>query len=282
MIKKALLGVFSICILSSCATTDFSTYLGDPQNLADSLAGQNGFEKQLIPTQYFHLASYTKIQNPGAPINIYIEGDGFAWRTKTQISENPTPHHPLALQLASVDPSENVAYLARPCQYIDLNDQANCDSAYWSSKRFSEEVIVSMNEAIGFLSTKSSSKKINLIGYSGGGAVAMLVAARRTDVETIRTIAGNLDHEALNRYHKVSFIKHSLNPINVASKLSQLPQRHFVGNQDKIIPLFIAQQFKQASFDSSCVQITSVPNATHQRGWKERWQELLKMPVTCE
>ena len=43
-------------------------------------------------------------------------------------------------------------------------------------------------------------KGIHLIGYSGGGAIAVLTASRREDVLSVRTIAANLDHSAHELY----------------------------------------------------------------------------------
>jgi hypothetical protein len=34
-------------------------------------------------------------------LRVYIEGDGFAWKSRTQPSGNPTPHNPVALKLAA-------------------------------------------------------------------------------------------------------------------------------------------------------------------------------------
>ena len=61
-----------------------------------------------------------------------------------------------------------------------------------------------MNEAIDFLIKKYQAGKIELVGYSGGGAVALLLAVRRHDIVSVRTVAGNLNPEAVNQYHKVS------------------------------------------------------------------------------
>ena len=43
--------------------------------------------------------------------------------------------------------------------------------------------------------------KLELIGYSGGAAVAVLLAARRNDVKIIRTVARDLNHELMSEYH---------------------------------------------------------------------------------
>jgi predicted esterase len=219
---------------------------------ADTLANQHGFTKELVKTSSFLLTTYSKFQDSKQTLHIYIEGDGYAWVNKSQLSQNPTPTEPMLLTLASLDPHPNVLYIARPCQYTSLALDTRCDAKHWSKARFAEEVIASMNEAISVKNT--SHNKLELIGYSGGGAIAVLIAARRNDVKSIRTIAGNLDHIAFNRYHKVSQLENSLNPLTVAHLVAVIPQVHFVGEKDKIVPLFIADNFKNHSTHKNCIE----------------------------
>ena len=213
---------------------------------------------------------------------MYFEGDGRAWLSKNVLSNDPTPAHPLALELASLDPSSNVVYLARPCQYDGSAFQEPCDASYWSNKRYSEEVIASTNEAVDALVKEAGASGVHLVGYSGGGAVAVLVAARRTDVVSLKTVAGNLDPAAVKVYHEVSPLEGSLDPLGVASKISKIPQRHYIGERDDVVPSSIVQNFSRASGNDRCIKVTRVPGATHQVGWAERWEDLLKLPVSCE
>jgi len=55
--------------------------------------------------------------------------------------------------------------------------------------RFAPEVINSFSRAIDTLKEKSGAKYVELVGYSGGGAIAVLVAAGRSDVVGVRTVA---------------------------------------------------------------------------------------------
>ncbi|MDD4183555.1 MAG: alpha/beta hydrolase, partial [Candidatus Omnitrophica bacterium] len=213
------------------------------------------------------------------PISIYIEGDGNAWITRNCLSNDPTPKIPLVLELASIDESANVAYLARPGQY-SKNLAIKVEPVYWSGKRFSREVIGSMSEAIGQLIELAKTNKINLIGYSGGGAVAVLIAAQRNDIVSLRTIAGNLDIEAVSKYHNVSSLAGSLNPIDFAQKIKNLPQRHFIGSKDTIVPSFIAESFVKHAGDKDSSRITVVEGATHTKGWIACWKELLAYPLS--
>ncbi|MBP6700397.1 MAG: hypothetical protein KA135_04085, partial [Halioglobus sp.] len=127
-------------------------------------------------------------------VTVYIEGDGLAWVSSRRPSENPTPGDPMALKLALAQPAGNVVYLARPCQYVDTDTQPQCRQNFWTEGRFSEPVIRSTSDALDAIKKHYDSEAVSLIGYSGGGAVAVLVAARREDVRQIITVAGNLDH----------------------------------------------------------------------------------------
>jgi len=230
----------------------------------------------------FLLTAYSKILEPGKDLHVYIEGDGYAWVTRNRVSGDPTPRRPVALELAAQDPAPNVVYLARPCQYTPMEMNPICEETYWTDKRFSEEVIGSMNQAIDKFAKDAQSSGVHLIGYSGGGAVAVLVAVRRQDVKSLRTVAGNLDPNGLNEYHEVSQLDEaSLNPMDAAGRLSAIPQYHFIGANDPIVPAFIAEHFKERSANETCVRIIKVSNADHVNGWAENWKELLRVPVVC-
>ena len=222
--------------------------------------------------------SYTRTARPGGAMVVYIEGDGSAWDSHSRLSADPTPHDTLVIDLAAKDPSPNVVYLARPGQYVCAG-ASRCDSAYWSSRRFSEEVVAAMDSAIDTLKRASNATGLSLVGYSGGGAIAVLVAARRDDVTALRTIAGNLDHEAVNAFNEVSPLKGSLNPIDVAPALARIPQRHFAGSDDDVVPPFVARSFVREMGDANDERVTVVRGATHTKGWRERWEELLALPL---
>ncbi|MDD4183194.1 MAG: alpha/beta hydrolase [Candidatus Omnitrophica bacterium] len=262
-------------LLSGCIAV--ATLLDNESNY-QKISESAKFEKAYLKTKYFTLTTFYRFTKPGEPISIYIEGDGNAWITRNCLSNDPTPKIPLVLELASIDESANVAYLARPGQYTEK--PLRVDPCYWSDKRFSEEVITSMNEAISELARLAQADKINLIGYSGGGAVAVLVAARRADVASLRTIAGNLDIEAVNKYHNVSQFSYSINPIDFAKKIKNLPQRHFIGSKDTIVPSFIAESFVKHAGDKDFSRITVVEGATHSKGWIACWKELLAYPLS--
>ena len=279
-ISFACFALATIIFFSGCTSLPF---FSDQNKIADQLVFGSDFEKIQIKTNPFLLTGYSRIAGKSSPLlRLYIEGDGYAWITPTRPSGNPTPYNPVGLKLALADSSSNVVYLARPCQYTKPELDPACNDFFWTAGWFSETVINSMNEAIDFLIKKYQAGKIELVGYSGGGAVALLLAVRRHDIVSVRTVAGNLNPEAVNQYHKVSTLKSSLNPLDFAPLIAALPQQHFTGSKDNIVPPFIAESYLKASGESKCVQIVPVENASHDSLWIDDWQKLLKTPFRCK
>jgi hypothetical protein len=262
--------------ISGCATIPLFM---DRSRASEDIAARAGLERKYLQAGDFTLLTYQKITRAGGPVRIYLEGDGRAWETKRVLSDDPTPRQPIALRLAGEDPSANVVYIARPGQFPQ-NASAACDSSYWSSRRFSPEVVDAVNKAVDAVKAGAGAPDVEIIGYSGGGALAVLIASGRNDVTTIRTVAGNLDHKALCEYHHVSPLEGSLNPIDYASKVKHIPQRHFVGSVDKIVPPFIVKSFVEKEGDDNYDRITIVEGAAHTKGWQNRWKELLATPLS--
>jgi hypothetical protein len=227
-----------------------------------------------IETKKFDLLSVVPQQKNIENLNVYIEGDGLAWISSDQISLNPTPINPISLKLSLADPNKQSAYLARPCQYSYL--RSPCSDIYWTSHRFSPEVIESMNEAIDVLKSKFNSKNIILIGYSGGGAISTILAAKRNDVSLLITIAGNLDHKLWTNMHHVDPLSASLNPIEFIEPLLTKKQIHFIGSEDKNIPLIISQEFKKKFNGNSDIKIIYIKNFNHTCCWELIWPDILK------
>lgn len=237
---------------------------------------------RLIQADPFMITVYERVREKNGDATVYIEGDGLAWAGRRTPSKNPTPNNPVALHLASRDLSPNVIYMARPCQYSGMVDPDEiCPREFWTSQRLSQTVIVSMNAALEELKREFGINKFNLVGYSGGGGLAMILASRRKDVATIRTVAGNLDTEAFSSLHDVSLMVGSMNPRDIAAKVAKIPQRHFIGEWDKIVPPVIYDSYRAAAGETSCMRSSIVNEADHETGWVNKWPQLLDMPVDC-
>ena len=288
-LRTMLIRVLSLVIiigffaLSGCISSQNSNKIShEARAEADKMAAIQGFDKVLLKTNPFLLTSYQKFSpNSQSPfLTVYIEGDGRTWITRSKLSTDPTPRNPLALKLAFLDPSPNVAYLARPCQFTPQHLETECQSVIWSDQRFSEKVIAAMNQAVDQLKANAKAKQIQLVGFSGGAAIAVLIAARRHDVATLTTVAGDLDHQALSEYHHTTPLTNSLNPRSVLSKLVQLPQHHFSGEKDLVVPGFIAANFVAdlKKFGAHCATNITIQGTTHHEGWEKGWPQLLSLP----
>lgn len=269
-------GLVSLVLVGCGSTNTFFRH-----ETAQRLAAPAWMVERQIPAGPFSLTAYERIRERGATANIYIEGDGQAWMSKTMKSMDPTPKNPVALHLATRDSSDNLIYLARPCQYTKTISGDRCDDAYWGKKRFAPEVLSAYVAALDNIKKHYNISGFNLVGYSGGGALVALLAAERDDVLSLRTVAGNLDHKAHSALHNVSMLDESLNPPTYAKHLRDVPQVHFVGENDEIVPVSISQSYMAALGDDRCARVEIVSGATHDSKWVERWPELLKIKPAC-
>lgn len=248
--------------------------------VAESIAAPTGLRRMTFPGATFTLTGWGRLTAAGQPVNIYIEGDGPAWLSRTTPSPDPTPSRPLGLALAAADTASNVVYLARPCQFTPPADNPACGVAYWTGKRFAPEVVSALDQAVDRIVAQTGAKDIHLTGYSGGGAIATLLAARRGDVASLRTVAGNLDHHAVNRLHNVTPLAGSLNAIDVAAATARIPQIHYSGGKDAVVPPEIAARFA-AAVGGSCVLTVTEAGFDHENGWREAWPGLAARRPAC-
>lgn len=252
-------------LLSACAV--------DPGKIAP------GWEKLAFRTQRFDLIGYARITNPAdSTLAIFIEGDGQGYITRSEVSPDPTPDRPTALEIAVRHPAANVLYLARPCQYVEGGRRRGCEPLYWTSGRFAPEMVATLDQAIDQFMVARSMRRVTLYGYSGGGTMAALLAARRKDVAGLVTMAAVLDHQVWTSHFGDSPLRYSLNPVDDAATLRGIPQRHFVGQRDTTVPLFVVQSYlRRTGLNDSAVTI--VPRADHSCCWADLWPELARMPL---
>ena len=265
-----------IILLAGCAFSPFNS-LEQRRAQASKLATDVGWQRFTLDAGVFALAAFIPANLIHADtLTIYIEGDGRAWINSTWASFDPTPRDPLALRLALRDPSGNAVYLARPCQFVINENRRNCEAKYWTSHRFAPEVIESGNQAVNILKARYGADKIMLVGYSGGGAVAALIAARRDDVALLVTVAGNLDHVFWTASHGISPLSGSLNPADAAKNLQQVPQRHYVGARDVIIDERVARAYAARFETNNAPSIIVIPEFDHHCCWIDIWPDLVQ------
>lgn len=223
------------------------------------------FTYKPISTRNFEIASWQKITNPNDIYKIYIEGDGYAFNAHGQPSDDPTPRGTLMRELAFGDKSSNVVYLARPCQYVKSQI---CATRHWTTARFAPEIINAEYDAVKQI---AGNKPVVLIGFSGGAQIAGLIASAKPglNIRKIITIAGNLDHLAWTQYHNLPPLNESLNLESYRSQFQSIPQVHYVGSDDKVIPPHLV-----AEFVGNNRQVFNVEGATHNHGWEKIYHNI--------
>lgn len=263
--QHAFVALLVLALLSGCARP--------LANLEQSVAVRAG-QIEIIHTSAFDLVSASTLGASKTDLlRVYIEGDGKAWATRTQPSTDPSPRNLLMANLALADSMPSV-YLARPCQF---HKSDGCGVAVWTDQRFSAPVIQSFNEAVDKLKARHGANTLQLIGYSGGGYVAMVLAGEREDVQSVQTLAGNLDPAEWTRHHHLSPLS-GLRDYKQLPRVQSLPQHHFVGSADEIVPPALVESFVR-KYGLRCAAVTNI-QATHESGWAGMSKALAE-PAKC-
>ena len=243
---------------------------------ANALAAHAGWQPVELAGKRFTLSGF--VPASGQPmtdvVTIYFEGDGLAWSSPDTPSDDPTPVHAVGLELALAHPNHAAAYVARPCQFRSQPEQS-CEQRYWTDARYAPEVVDGMNRAVDLIEQRSGASRVVLVGYSGGGAVAALVAARRHDVALLVTVAANLDVAAWVHIERLRPLKGSLDPADFVSSLEAVPQVHFVGSDDAVVPPSIAHAFAARFPRDAQPRIIEVDGFDHLCCWVQRWPALI-------
>jgi pimeloyl-ACP methyl ester carboxylesterase len=242
--------------------------------LAEELAAGGALERRSFSANGFDLTAYLSPleQCRGRNLHVYIEGDGLAWVSSSRISSDPSPVNPVALRLAVKDPAECRLYLARPGQYAS---GGSCSNSYWTGQRFAPEVVAAYQGVLGRIKAESGVASFRLIGFSGGGAVAALVAAQRDDISQLITVAGNLDTAFWTKKHRLTPLSGSLNPADFAAELGQVEQFHLIGAEDKNVGLEVFNAYLEHFPERSWIASRVIADFSHGCCWDEVWPEVL-------
>jgi pimeloyl-ACP methyl ester carboxylesterase len=201
---------------------------------------------------------------------VLIEGDGKAYLNRTTISPNPTPQHPIALQLAAKSRHANVLYLARPCQFVDVNQAPHCTPKVWTTHRYNQTVVDATHDALKLHLKHHPAQGIHFVGFSGGALIAASLATSRADTLSLQTVAGNLDVQAFTTHHNISPLPNSVQLNKAFNTLKNIPQIHFTGGADKVIPTHLIAHFLTTfKHNKHCIQHINIPGANHQTLWEK-------------
>ncbi len=258
---KAFFCLFLVVQMSGCTNSSLRM---------DERAADLGFRKLIVRGDGFCHVAYIKRgrATPHSTLHVYLEGDGTPWVRRRVAASDPTPRTPLMLELMSLDPSPTL-YLGRPC-YHGLNKVKGCTPDMWTNRRYSEAVVASMSAALDRLSV--GYQALDLLGYSGGGTLAMLIAARQPKTKAVITIAANLDTERWAALHKQQPLTGSLNPATRPPLLPSVRQMHFAGALDDNVPPFLV---RDAIAKQSGTTYKVFPEQDHSCCWRDVWGEIL-------
>jgi len=234
----------------------------------------------------FKIATAIRRANHSERIHVYIEGDGHAWKTRSRPSTDPTPRRPISLELATKDTHPSVVYIGRPCQYLSTADLANCAPQYWTSHRYSQEVVSAINQILDEIATSIGDKatpSLILIGYSGGGTIAAILSATRVDINGLITVGANLDHRRWTTFHGVSPLHGSMSIDAQLPRLAKVRQCHLFGEQDSTTPPHLAETLLSRVAEIAepgIVRWSTVENFKHSCCWTEIWPKALHQCIS--
>lgn len=232
-----------------------------------ALVKDPAYRVEIVQGSVFRHRVISRLAGKGGVLDVYIEGDGRPWTTPTQVALDPTPGKLLMLDLMRSDPHPAI-YLGRPC-YLEVADP-RCHFVWWTHRRYAPEVVASLNTALDEYAREYAA--VRLIGHSGGGTLAMLMAAGRQDVDTVVTLAGNLDIDRWADLHGYSRLEGSLNPVDTPLPRS-IRQHHYVGRLDRMVP---PQLVTDSAAVHGNVEVTVLEQVDHNCCWRTHWPEVLE------
>ena len=115
------------------------------------------------------------------------------------------------------------------------------------------------------------------MSYSSDGTLAAFIAARESSVSKLITIASPIDHKAWKNYHQISALSSLLSSQDNAENLAKIPQVHFTGGRDEIVPSQLTQAWAKElreSYPRASIEIITLKDADHHCCWAEQWQQL--------
>jgi len=203
----------------------------------------SSFRVTTIPGNQFAITvAVPRDQQSAATLWVFLEGDGRPWLDRgTHIADDPSPINAIGFELFKSSPLPR-AYLGRPCYFGHARD-TGCEPSLWTSARYGEAVVASMAAALETLVRESSTLHVILVGFSGGGPIAYLIAPRVPQVAAVVTIAGNLDTDAWTGLHRFLPLSGSGNPATQPALDRRITQIAVIAGRDTNVPVSSLQMF---------------------------------------
>lgn len=250
-----------LILLAACAA---------PAQRLDALAREQGLAARALSGGPYWLTAYFKDGAAAAPLRVYLEGDGSPWLNRYTVAPDPTPRDPLALRLLALDPGPAL-YLGRPC-YQGRSFTPPCHPLLWTDRRYGPEVVDSLAAALESFQKHRQTTGLVLIGYSGGGVLARLLAARLPGVRALVTVAANLDTDRWTALHGYSPLSGSFNPARRPPLAADIVQVHLAGGRDRNVP---AELVRGALAGEPGARVQVYADFDHRCCWESVWPGVL-------
>ena len=214
-------------------------------------------------------------KNASGVLHVYLENDGAAFINPTQIAANPSLRASFLMMRLMQEDNNTSLYFSRPCYGFAANQMpTTCNAHYWTDARYSAEVVATLLHALDEAKKhlNKPAEKIILIGHSGGGSLALLMAQQRNDVQAVITLAGNLDTDAWVQLHHYSPLSLSLNPFAQPLLPAAIKRWYFAGAEDNNIPFSSIKPSCKRDPSAHCQVLVGV---SHEQGWLAHWPKIL-------
>lgn len=256
------------CCIAACAAA--LAACATPAERFGERAATLGFAPLSLPgAGARHLSYVADAHVPSDTLRVYVEHDGTPWIDRSRVAADPTPRTPVALEFMALDQGPRLL-LGRPCHFGSHLDEG-CTPLAWTHRRYAPEVIASMVAALRTFLAAHPFRDIVLVGYSGGGTVAWLMAAQLPEAVEVVTVAANLDTDLWARMHDFSPLAGSLNPALAPPLQRNVRQLHYAGGRDRNVPPSIAASFAE---HHPAASMRVLPEFDHECCWIARWPEL--------
>lgn len=207
----------------------------------------------------------------GVRWHVYLEGDGLPWWQGRVPAADPTGLRGIVPDLMAKDPAPRVL-LHRPC-YARERMPAGCEPGLWTDARYGEAVVAALDRGLDRLAEAHGIEEFVLIGFSGGGTLARLLAARRNDVVALVTLSANLDHDLWSRWHGYRPLAASLRIRDTPPLPTTILQWHLAGAADTMVP---PQVVRQGAAHDPYARVRELGGFDHHCCWAAFWPTLLE------
>jgi pimeloyl-ACP methyl ester carboxylesterase len=244
-----------------------------PATTFDRLARDAGLVRgEVAGNGYVHVVYERGLENrQPAELHIYLHGDGTP-RSGGRPSRDPTPRKPVTLDMMRLDQSPAVL-IGRPC-YFGRAVAPECQSRDWTEGRYSPAIIASLRAVVAQYVERYEPRRVVLVGYSGGGGLAALLAPAIERPVFLVTVAGNLDTDLWARLRGFHPLAASVNPLDRRDAVRALPQLHLYGLADEIVPPAVVESY----VGEDRTQLRPYPELDHTCCWQQVWSNVLANP----